>query len=279
MSMHEIEGLVEDSLRRALASGRADADKRRLAGQLYRFQAWFDTGDTTGRLRDELAAIGFDPAAWQDDPPLLPLALEMMQEAEAAGDLGGVHDWLALAVTSLDELELGDLVPRSLSEMLAEGSAVKMREIAVRCAVFRPRIGPSGIRLPGWNALRDSHPALRAEGLEKRHMLRLLTDPKVDVTRIIADHAAEADKIARLADAPLFTLGDRVPQRTDLVYLGMTQGRNSHDFVFATSANPPGPDTARLFLVISHDADIGILVPEARVQLGQILRWQGRRKL
>jgi hypothetical protein len=56
MSMHEVEDLVEDPARVLLASSRASRRKVRGDLQACRFQRWFDTGDTTGGLQEELEA-------------------------------------------------------------------------------------------------------------------------------------------------------------------------------------------------------------------------------
>lgn len=59
MSDHAVEDLVEDSIRAVLASDLEAAAQRRLISELYGFQNRFDTSDTTGRLRDELQALGY----------------------------------------------------------------------------------------------------------------------------------------------------------------------------------------------------------------------------
>jgi len=59
MSMHEIEGLVEDSVHAVAKSQMKQAVKRDFLYNLYRFQTMFDTGYTHFRLIDTLLELKF----------------------------------------------------------------------------------------------------------------------------------------------------------------------------------------------------------------------------
>ncbi len=104
MSMHEIEDLVEQSVRLVLASDGARDHKVTTIGQLYAVQTWFDTSDTTGRLAEDLQAIGYVDAAPPRPVALLRLAADMMQAGNAAGRVEIAQGWLALALTAITEL-------------------------------------------------------------------------------------------------------------------------------------------------------------------------------
>lgn len=275
MSMHEIEDLVEETVRLVLASARTREQQRAVIGGLYGFQAWFDTSETTGRLRRELEAIGYFDAPDANDPALLPLAAAAMEEADSAGNLTLVHHWLAAAATAISDLDLGPRLPSTFKEMLAEGSGQRMREIAIRNDVHKRRRSDFFMTLPGWAQVKSNYIGLDPETLEKRYILRFLLDHKASADRIQADYDAERKKIAALDQTALFSLPQRVPAYAPLVFLGMETTNRRRAFVFAGTAERPGPDEARLFFVIEHDSDIGLLACEVRVQSGLLSGWQG----
>ncbi len=275
MSMHEIEDLVEESVRLVLSGTGTREAKVETASKLYRFQAWFDTSETTGRLRKELEEIGYFDAPEADDPELLPLAAGMMKMADEAEDLLLVHHWLAATTTAVTDLALGSLIPATFEAMLAEGSGTAMRKIAIRHGVAGSRRKDFFMRLPGWNEVKSFYPLLDADTIERRTILRHLLDHRATPERIEADYEAEKAKIARLGDSALFSLPERVPAHAPLVLLGNERRRNLRMFVFSERADLPASDEARLFFGIEHDADISLLACEMRIQSGLLATWQG----
>src|SRR5690606_33508770 len=131
MSMHEIEDLVEQSVRLVLASDGARDHKVATIGQLYAVQAWFDTSDTTGRLAEDLQAIGYVDAAPPRRVALLRLAADMMQAGNAADRVEIAQGWLALALTAITDLDLTDQIPATFDGMLAGGDGPRMRAMAL----------------------------------------------------------------------------------------------------------------------------------------------------
>ena len=144
MSQHDIEDLVEDSIRSVLASDHDNAAKRRLAARLYRFQYLFDTSDTYGRLKPQLEAIGF--VEDQADEPPLPL-LDAVAAVIASDDRRTlVHDWVGLLARSIDDGDARDEVPAAFSELAQDASALAIRAAAVRHGVGSMRWG-KGLRV------------------------------------------------------------------------------------------------------------------------------------
>ena len=139
MSQHDIEDLVEDSIRSVLASDHDNAAKRRLAARLYRFQYLFDTSDTYGRLKPQLEAIGF--VEDQADEPPLPLLDAVAAVIASDDDRTLVHDWVGLLARSIDDGDARDEVPAAFSELAQDASALAIRAAAVRHGVGSMRWG------------------------------------------------------------------------------------------------------------------------------------------
>ena len=276
MSMHEIEDLVEESVRMVLATDRSQDQKVATIGELYLVQEWFDTGDTTGRLTDELRAIGYVDAEKPRHTALLRLAGDVMHEADAAGRVDIVQGWLALALRAITELELTDQIPKTFEGMLAEGDGSRIRAIALKSGLHSRWRKEFFMRVPSWSSTKTLFPPLDPERLERRFILRFLSDAKSEEAKIGADYRAEKARIEGLSDLPLFTLPERVIKRAPLVYLGFESLQQWRRFVFADSMEAPARDGARLFVVIEHSNDLNLLTFEVRVQSGLLLSWQGK---
>lgn len=275
MSQHNIEDLIEDTIRLVLTTGQGLAEQCAVIADLYSVQAWFDTSQTTGRLQAELQALGYFTAPPRPRPALLPLAAQIMQAAETADRPDLVYDWLALTVESLDSFGLGPDMPPNFATLLADGFGTQMRAVADRCDIFKKRPRDRRMRLQSWSDLKDGYGSLDADTLDLRLILRFFSDPKATPETVLAAHAKETAQIASLADAPVFTLPERVLARTDLAYLGAEHDRQDRRFVFATAAMAPAPTACRLFFIIEHDANLNLLTCEVRVQSGALLAWQG----
>lgn len=274
MSMHEIENLVEDSVRLVLADDRPRGDKLATIGDLYAVQGWFDTGDTTGRLADELRAIGYVDVRPRRPVALLRLAADMMEAADAAGLVEIAQGWLALALRAITELELTDQIPATFEAMLAEGDGPRMRALALRGGLHGRWRKDFFMRVPSWGSNRTLFAPLDPDRLERRFILRFLSDAKADEATIRAAYAAEKARIDGMADLPLFTLPERVPRLAPLVYLGLDTRGQYRSFVFADSREPPARDASRVFVVVEHSNDLNMLTLEVYVQSGLLLAWQ-----
>ncbi len=272
--MHEIEDLVEESVRLVLASDRSPDDRIATIRELYFVQAWFDTGDTTGRLADELRAIGYVDAAPLRPTALLRLAADMMEAADAAGRMDIAQGWLALALRAITELDLSDQVPATFDGMLAEGDGPRMRAIALKGGLHNRWRKDFFMRVPLWGSNKTLFAPLDPDRLERRFILRFLSDAKTDEATIRAAYAAEKAKIDSIAALPLFTLPERVPKLVPLVYLGVDTKGQYRRFIFADSPEQPARDKSRIFIVIEHSNDLGLLTLEVRVQSGLLLSWQ-----
>ena len=272
--MHEVEDLVEESVRLVLAGDRAPDDKVAAIRDLYAVQAWFDTADTTGRLAEELRAIGYDDDAPPRPVALLPLAAGMMQAADGAGRVEIAQGWLALALRAITELDLADQIPATFDGMLAEGDGPRMREIALKGGLHGRWRRDFFLRVPSWGSNRTLFAPLDPERLERRFILRFLSDAKADEAVIRADYAAEKAKIDGLASLPLFTMPERVPRLAPLVPLGLETNGQYRRFIFADRPEPPARDASRLFVVIEHSNDLNLLTLEVHVQSGLLLAWQ-----
>lgn len=274
MSMHEIENLVEESVRLVLASDRPRDDKLAGIGDLYAVQGWFDTGDTTGRLAEELRAIGYVDAVPPRTVALLRLAAEMMEAADAAGRIEIAQGWLALALTAITDLDLTDQIPATFDGMLAEGDGPRMRSLALKGGLHSRWRKDFFMRVPSWGSNRTLFAPLDPDRLERRFILRYLSDAKADEAAIRAAYGAEKARIDGLAALHLFTVPERVPRLVPLVYLGLETERQYRRFVFADSPEPPARDGSRVFVVVEHSHDLSMLTLEVHVQSGLLLAWQ-----
>lgn len=274
MSMHEIEDLVEESVRLVLASDHLPDDRIATIRELYSVQGWFDTGDTTGRLADELRALGYVDARPLGAVALLRVAAGMMQEADAAGRVEIAQGWLALAIRAITDLDLTDEVPATFDGMLAEGDGSRMRAIALKGGLHSRWRKDFFMRVPLWGSNKTLFAPLDPDRLEWRFILRFLSDAKTDDETIRADYEAEKAKIDGIAALPLFTLPQRVPRLAQLFYLGFEGKGANRRFIFADSPEQPARGTSRVFAVIEHSNDLNLLTLEIRVQSGLLLAWQ-----
>lgn len=271
MSMHEIEDLVEETVRLVLDEDRPDEEKRRLIFNLYRVQGWFDTSDTTGRLSGALQALGYFDHLPQAPIPALPLVAEAMRMAAARGDRGLGQRWLALLQMALDDLDLGDEVPARFDGILASADAAAIRQAAQ--ALGRSG-GVRGLRLRRWS--KPAWPEADEAEVDRRHRLRYFTDLDTDEAVIRADHAAALRRLAEAETGPLSRIPDIVGEMAGHALAGSGRKRETRHFVFALGPPPPDQDGASFFLVLSHDARVGLLIADLGVQHGLLCRWQGR---
>ena len=130
------------------------------------------------------------------------------------------------------------------------------------------------MRVPSWASNRTLFAPLDPDRLEKRFILRFLSDAKADEATIRAAYAAEKAKIDGMADLPLFTLPERVLRLAPLVYLGLDTKGQYRSFVFADSREPPARDASRVFVVVGHSNDLNLLTLEVYVQSGLLLALQ-----
>lgn len=274
MSMHEIENLVEDSVRLVLETDHAGDDKLARIGDLYAVQDWFDTSGTTGRLADELREIGYVDAQPRRPVALLRLSADMMEDADAAGRIEIAQGWLALSLTAIIDLELTDQIPATFDGMLAEGDGARMRAIALKGGLHSRWRKDFFMHVPSWGSNKTLFTPLDPDRLERRFIFRYLSDAKADEAMIRAAYAAEKARIEGIAALPLFTLSERVPRLAPLVYLGLETERQYRRFVFADSADPPPRDSARMFVVIEHSNELAMLTLEVYVQSGLLHAWQ-----
>lgn len=274
MSMHEIEDLVEESVRLVLAGDLPRDEKCARIGELYSVQAWFDTSDTRGRLADDLGTIGYVDAPLSRPVPLLRLAADMMEGGDAAGRADIVQGWLALALRAITELELTDQIPATFSGMLADGDGRRMREIALRGGLHSRWRKEFFMRAPSWGSNKTLFAPLDPDRLERRFILRFLSDAKADEATIRKSYAAEKAKIEGMASLPFFTLPERVPGLAPLVNLGFETRGQYRRFIFADSPEPPTREKSRVFVVIEHANDLNMMTLEVYVQSGLLLAWQ-----
>src|SRR5690606_2307430 len=115
-------------------------------------QGWFDTSDTTGRLADELRAIGYADVRPRRPVALLRLTADMMEAADTAGHVEIAQGWLALALRAITELELIDPIPATFDGMLAEGDGPRMRAIALKGELHSRWRKGFFMRVPSWGS-------------------------------------------------------------------------------------------------------------------------------
>ena len=295
VSQHDIEDLVEDSIRSVLASDHDNAAKRRLAARLYRFQYLFDTSDTYGRLKPQLEAIGF--VEDQADEPPLPL-LDAVAAVIASDDRRTlVHDWVALLARSIDDGDARDEVPAAFSELAQDASALAIRAAAVRHGVGSMRWG-KGLRvrrIPWATYARDYRKPEPAQ-VDRQYGTRFFADFEPSVDALLVEHAtdlqasqarvqaAEAalqDRRDALAQSPLQRLPALVVARNKaLTYLGKDERGDIGQrlrFIFRIDGEAGAADGTCYHLLIQHEPDLGhVLMPFIGVQSGTVRSWQGR---
>ena len=295
MSQHDIEDLVEDSIRSVLASDHDNAAKRRLAARLYRFQYLFDTSDTYGRLKPQLEAIGF--VEDQADEPPLPLLDAVAAVIASDDDRTLVHDWVGLLARSIDDGDARDEVPAAFSELAQDASALAIRAAAVRHGVGSMRWG-KGLRvrrIPWATYARDYRKPEPAQ-VDRQYGTRFFADFEPSVDALLVEHAtdlqasqarvqaAEAalqDRRDALAQSPLQRLPALVVARNKaLTYLGKDERGDIGQrlrFIFRIDGEAGAADGTCYHLLIQHEPDLGhVLMPFIGVQSGTVRSWQGR---
>ena len=272
MAMHDIEDLVEDTIRLVLGSKRPSAAKRRLVHALYRFQGWFDTRDTHARLRDELAAIAYRPRENHSRIALLRLVAEVVDEAALRGNRQMVHQWLAALTKAMADLALGDEVPATYGAMLAAGHAARIRAVAIAQEVASVRRRGMALRLEPWTAIKRTLAMDDVSSIEHAYKLRYLTDLTAPVASIDADYAAAIAKIASPDSGVLGRVPELVREITGLACSGVTHEPARRTFAFAHR----DAGHSRAHLIITHETQLGVLTAHLGVQHEILCRWQGR---
>ncbi len=294
MSQHDIEDLVEDSIRSVLASDRDDASKRRLVARLYRFQHLFDTSDTFGRLKAELEAIGY--VEGQVDEPPLPL-LDAVAAVISNDDRWLVHDWVALLARSIDDGNARDEVPAAFADIAQDASAQAIRAAALRHGVGTMRWGKGQrVRRIAWSTYAKGYRSPEPAQVDQKHSVRFFSDfEPADTAELLADYASERQtsearaKAAEealqqqrdaLAQSPLQRVPALVEQRSALTYLGLDRRGEIGErfrFVFRIGDANGDADGTCYHLLIAHEPGLGhVLMPFIGVQSGTLLRWQNR---
>ncbi|MCP3064749.1 hypothetical protein LXT21_38855 [Myxococcus sp. K38C18041901] len=276
MSQHDIEDLVEESAQAVLDSARDDAQKRKLIGALYAWQAQYDTGDTFGRLAEGLKTLGFDPERDVQDLPLLQLADTMMTDAAGLGRRQLVHHWLSALTDAIDE----DLV--SLSELGGTFEAFIQREDAQRVRRLSLEHDVHGFksrgayrRLQRWADIRHHYQTLEARYVERKYILRWLMDLKLEPEKVVDAYHAEKAKLARLDASPIHALPTRVSKRGPFAFVSAHQDDAKRFFTFAVGERPAQPDATRLYLELEHNQELNILVATLYAESGLLRRWKG----
>lgn len=275
MSDHAVEDLVEDSIRAVLASDLQPAEQCRLIGELYGFQNRFDTSDTTGRLRDELQALGYTGTGNEPAGPALPLTLRMMSLAEAQQDLQLAHHWFAMLQRGLDEGDLLADLPPDYAALQGDAAALGIRETALRLELDRQKFRNGYLRLLGWSALKPFATPVTAKDIELSAILRWFSDLKATPEKIEAERLKRHGALAKAATSPFHRLPelDLLPQELRLIR--GTDSLGDPGFLFDLDA-PRDADGGRVMFHVAAVPGLGCLVGEFWVISGQIARWQGR---
>ena len=275
MSDHAVEDLVEDSIRAVLASDLEAAAQRRLISELYGFQNRFDTSDTTGRLRDELQALGYSGRGDVRAGQALPLILRLMSLAEAQQALQLAHHWLAMLQRGLDEGDLLDDLPRDYATLLGDAASLGIRDTALRLELDRRKFRHGYLRLPGWSALKPFNTPVTPKDIERNAMLRWFSDLKTTPEKIEAERQKLLAAAAKATTSPFHRLPelDLLPQELRLIR--RTDARGDPGFLFDLDARKEA-DGGRVMFHIEAAPALGCLVCAFWVISGQIARWQGR---
>lgn len=275
MSDHAVEDLVEDSIRAVLASDLETAEQRRLIGELYGFQNRFDTSDTTGRLRDELQAVGYTRGGNVPAGPALPLVLRMMSLAEAQQNLQLAHHWFAMLQRGLDERDLMGDIPPDYAALQGDRVALGIRETALRLDLERLKFRHGYLRLPGWSSLKPFNTPVTAKDIELNAILRWFSDLKTPPEKIEAERQKLLAAMTKSATSPFHRLPELDLLPPELRLIRPTDSRGDPGFLFDLDA-PDGGDGGRVMFHIQAVPDLGCLVCAFWVISGQIARWQGR---
>lgn len=172
MSMHEVEDLIEDSVRLVVASALPVPEKLALTQALYSIQMRFDTSDTTGRLASELAAIGFgnlEDAGLVDE---LEVGDAVLALAAAEGSRALVWDWILFLRLITNEYGAGGAPAFDL----APGGALQRARAAIRRSGVEPAKAPADSLLHRW-ARYVRAPELSPATVELRAIHHALLNP------------------------------------------------------------------------------------------------------
>ena len=275
MSDHAVEDLVELSIRAVLASELGAAEQRRLIGELYGFQNRFDTSDTTGRLRDELQALGYAGTGTEPAGPALPLILRLMSLAGAQQDLQLAHHWFAMLQRGLDEGDLLADIPQDYAALRADQAAIGIRDTALRLELDRQKFRHGYLQLPGWSSLKPFITPVTPKDIELNAILRWFSDLKTTPEKIEAERQKRLAATAKATTSPFYRLPDLDLLPQELRLIRTTDSRGDPGFLFDLDARGDA-DGGRVMFHIETAPELGCLVGAFWVISGQIARWQGR---
>lgn len=280
MSDHRIEDLVEDSVRLVLQSPMPDIEKRPLIADLFEFQAMFDTSDTVGRVKPQLAAIGYRGEGDATGRPVLALVSAIIALADGVDGVRLIHDWLAVFSRAVHELELGEnAYPRDFGAFRQSPEAITIRETALRRDVRGYKSGRGAIKMPSWNAIGSGYQKLDPTTCDRYAILRFLLDHKVDVDTIVAEYDKTLER-ARRAAVVVAQIREMVEAHAAFHYVGQSAGRNERTFIFEITEPGTDPSTdpegCRFYLSLKQDSGWNLLSPQIGLRSGMMARWQGR---
>lgn len=260
--MHEIEDLVEDTVRTVLGSSIPVSEKCRLVFNLYRVQGWFDTGNTMARV--DVSPIGYDANAQYPITPLVTLTATVMQ---LANDRALVHDWLGLLQQALTDLEIGDEAPRSPSALDSDAHAI--RRLAIEHRVDRYYGGH--LRLTGWPYFKDTLSEADSAALDHKHVVRFFSDLKADAAKLAAEHTKAHERLAALESGPLFRIPALVSELAGFTFSHVERDRYFRTFIFEPC---PAAADATFYFAITHDASMHVLSAKVGVRRHLLSAWQ-----
>ena len=272
MSQHDVEDLVEESVRAVLNGGADTQQQRDVIAQLYFVQSWFDTSDTFGRLRDELAAIKFDrnaiPAA-ADILTLIPEFIAIVPENDRQYLL---NQWLAFLGKNISEATLAEDWSSSFADFSIDPRAIALRELAQSLEAHKFK-GRGAFKLRAW---KNYVLSLRVSGerdLQDYYIIRFLLDLNTPLDRITAAYQKQRQKNDIIATGALTRLGEIVAERDGFTFISHEKVRMSQKWLFEIESLVQ-PTNARFYFSIEHEMDLSILSAKILVSSNTLERWQ-----
>ena len=275
MSQHDVEDLVEESVR-AVLKGSADTQQQRdIIAQLYFVQSWFDTSDTFGRLRDELAAIKFDyneAPATVDILSLIPAFIAIVPEIDRQYLL---NQWLAFLGENISEATLAGDWSSSFVDFSVDSRAITLRELAQSLEAHKFK-GRGAFKLRAWKNYVLSLGVSGNRDLHDHYIIRFILDLNTPLDRITAAYQKQQKKNDAVATGALTRLGEIVAERDGFTFINHEKVRTSQKWLFEIES-PIQPTSARFYFSIDHEMDLSILSAKILVSSNTLERWQNVR--